>query len=361
MKIANRLQKLRQKLIDQEIDAILISEPHNRHYLSGFDGSAGFLVITRQKAVLATDFRYTEQGRMQAPDFDIFRITGDMAEWLPRLLAELELTRLGFEAEHITFAQHRQLNNIADKTASRLTLVPVSGLVESLRAIKDPEEIELITRAVAMADAAYEYIESKIQTGRTEKEIAWELEKFLRENGSQPIPFGVIVASGPNAALPHAKPTSRTIAPGVPVTIDFGARVGGYASDLTRTMCLGNGDDTFNKVYDTIRKAQLAAIDKVKSGMTGEEADRLARSVIEEAGYGERFGHGLGHGIGLAAHEQPTLAPNSSTPLADGMVFTIEPGIYLTGWGGVRIEDVVIMENGKARVMSKARRNRDDK
>ena len=232
--------------------------------------------------------------------------------------------------------------------------------MESLRAVKEPEEIELIKKAVEIADAAFEYIEGIIQAGMTEKHVAWEIEKFLRENGSQAVPFEIIVASGPNSALPHAKPSERVINPGEPVVIDMGAKFDGYASDLTRTICLGTPDDTFKKVYDIVLDAQLAAMSIIKEGMTGQQADSSARTVIEQAGYGEAFGHGLGHGVGLATHELPRLGPNSTEPLTSGMVFTIEPGIYLPGWGGVRIEDTVMMENGKVRVISKARKARYD-
>ena len=354
MKISNRLQRLCQRLAEKEIDGILVSQPENRYYLSGFDGSAGFLLITPQNKILATDFRYIEQAQRQAPDYKIFPISGGILNWLPGLVADLGLKRLGFEAGHITFALHQQLTDILKP--SRLKLVPQDGLIESLRVIKEPEEIELITKAVEITDNALEYIEDRIHIGMSEKEVAWEIEKFLRENGSEPIPFDIIVASGPNSALPHAKPSSRTIQPGEPVIIDIGARVGGYSSDLSRTICLGTADDTFNKVYDTVLKAQLAAIAAIKKGMTGGEIDDVARMAIKQAGYGEAFGHGLGHGIGLAPHEQPRLGPNSPDKLAAGMVFTIEPGIYLTGWGGVRIEDVVVMEEGKIRIISKARK-----
>ena len=356
LKIGNRIQKLRQGLSEKEIDSIFISQPENRCYLSGFDGSSGFLLITAQNTILATDFRYIEQAKSQAPDYKIFRVTDDVGKWFPELIAELDIKRLGFEAEHITFAMHRQLCDILNKGESQSKLVPVDGMVESLRAIKEPEEIELITKAAEITDAAIEYAQDKIHTGMVEREVAWEIEKFLRENGSETIPFDVIVASGPNSALPHAKPTARAIHTGEPVIIDIGARVGGYSSDLSRTICLGTPDDTFNKVYDAILGAQLAAMAIIKEGMTGSEADNLARIIIEQAGYGEAFGHGLGHGIGLAPHEQPRLGPNSSECLADSMVFTIEPGIYLEGWGGVRIEDLVVMENGKVREISKAKK-----
>ncbi|MFC1865065.1 M24 family metallopeptidase [Chloroflexota bacterium] len=353
-KTANRLQKLRRSLVEKEIDAILVSQPENRYYLSGFDGSSGYLLITPQNQVLATDFRYTEQAGAQAPDYRIFQITNDTSDWFPRLVAELDLSKLGFETGHVTFTMYRQLSDILNKAQSRLKLTPVDGLVESLRATKEPEEIELITEAGEISDKAFEYIKDMVHVGMTEKEVAWEIEKFMRENGSQALPFDVIVASGPNSALPHARPSQRKINSGEPVVIDIGAMVGGYSSDLTRTICLGTPDDTFKKVYDTVLGAQLAAMAIIKEGMSGNEADSLARTVIEEAGYSEAFGHALGHGVGLAPHEQPRLGPNSTELLTSGMVFTIEPGIYLTGWGGVRIEDMAVMENGKIRVISKA-------
>ncbi len=356
MKVSNRLKRLRQKLTEKEIDAILISQPENRYYLSGFAGSAGYLLITPQDTVLATDFRYLEQAGTQAPDYRIFQITNNTSEWFPRLVAELNLSRLGFESGHITFAMYQQLSDILKKAHLRLQLVPVEGLVESLRTIKEPEEIELITKAAEITDRAFAYIEAIIHIGMTEQELAWEIEKFQRENGSQVLPFDIIVASGPNAALPHAKPSPRQINSGEPVLIDMGARVGGYSSDLSRTICLGSPDDTFRKVHNTVLEAQLAAIAAIKEGMSGAEADSLARTVIEQAGYDEAFGHSLGHGVGLAEHEQPRLGPSSTDLLTSGMVFSIEPGIYLAKWGGVRIEDLAVIENGKVTLISKARK-----
>ena len=354
MEISNRLQRLRQKLAEKEVDAIFVSQPENRYYLSGFDGSAGFLLITSQKAILATDFRYVEQAKAQAPEYEIFQITNDITDWFPKLIAGLSLRKLGFEAGHITFAMHRQLNDILNKLP--LKIVPLDGLVESLRVVKEPEEIELITKAAEIGDKAFAYIEGIIHAGMSEKEAAWEIEKFLRENGSQTVPFDIIVASGPNSALPHAKPSQRSIQSGEPIVIDIGARLKGYSSDLSRTICLGTFDDTFKKVYDIVLGAQLTATAIIKEGMTGGQVDSLAREVIEQAGYAEAFGHALGHGIGLVPHESPHLGPGSTEALTSGMVFTIEPGIYLPGWGGVRIEDIVVMENGKARIISRARK-----
>jgi len=360
MKIDNRLQKLRQRLAEKNIDAILISQPENRYYLSGFNGTAGFLLITAERAVLATDFRYIEQAGAQAPGYDIFQIKNSLADWFPGLVDGLSLKRLGFEAGNVTFALHHQLRDILNAKQIPLKLVPVNGLVESLRAIKEPGEIERIEKAAGVSDAACRHIEEVVQTGMTEKHVAWEIEKFLRENGSQAVPFDIIVASGPNSALPHARPSERAIKSGEPIVLDLGARFDGYASDLSRTICLGTPDDAFKKVYHTVLDAQLTAVSIINEGMTGEQADSSARTVIERAGYGENFGHALGHGIGLAPHEAPRLGPGSAEPLTSGMVFTVEPGIYLPGWGGVRIEDTVTMENGKARLISKARKVKYD-
>jgi Xaa-Pro aminopeptidase len=355
--INSRLQKLRPQFEEKKIDAIIISQPENRCYLSGFNGSAGYLVITAKKAILATDFRYIEQARRQAPEYEIFQTVGDMKDWFPGLVSDLNVKQPGFEAEHISFSLYRRLNDIMNKPKPELKLVPVDGLVESLRAIKEPGEVEFIARAAEISDYAFESIIDTIHVGMTEQEVAWEIEKNMREHGSQNIPFEIIVASGPNAALPHAKPSPRAIQPGEPIVIDIGARCEGYASDLSRTICLGTPDARFNKIYDIVLGAQLAAMALIKKDMSGGDVDMLARTVIEEAGYGKSFGHGLGHGVGLAPHELPRLGPGSADRITDGMVFTIEPGIYLNDWGGVRIEDLMVMENGKIRILSKARKD----
>ena len=356
MKVSNRLQRLRQGLAEKDIDAILISQPENMYYLSGFNGSSGYLLITPQNMILATDFRYLEQAKRHAHDCEIFQISGNIAGWFLGLVAELDLRRLGFEARHITSALYQQLADTLNRAGTKIWLVPTDGLVECLRAIKEPEEIELITKASAISDRAMEYIEGIIHAGMSEQEAAWEIEKFLREQGSAPLPFDIIVAVGSNSALPHAEPSPRKIHLREPVIIDIGARIGGYSSDLSRTICLGTPSDTFNKVYDTVLEAQRTALAIIREGMSCHQADSVARTVIKQAGYGEAFGHGLGHGLGLAAHESPRLGPHSPEHLVGGMVFTIEPGIYLTGWGGIRIEDLVIIENGKLRAITKAKK-----
>lgn len=356
LNITNRLKKLRQTLAEKELDGIFISQPQNRYYLSGFNGSAGYLLITPKDTILATDFRYYEQVKEQAPHYRLFQMTGPVADWFPRLAGEVNVDKLGFEAGDITFNLYRSLSEALGKARLPLQLIPQEGLVEAIRAVKEPEEIEFITRAVQITDWAFEYIEGIITPGMTELAVAWELEKFQREQGSQSLPFDVIVASGPNAALPHHKPCERQIQAGEPIVIDMGAKIEGYASDFTRTLCLGEPDATFKKIYDIVLGAQLAAIALIKEGMSGAEADDFARTVIKEAGYGDMFGHSLGHGVGLAEHEQPRLGPNSTDTLTSGMVFSIEPGIYLPGWGGVRIEDLAVIENGSLRVLTKSRK-----
>jgi len=356
LKANNRLQRLRQRLAELELDAIFVSQSENRRYLSGFDGSAGYLLITGKDAIIATDFRYVEQVKQQSPDYRLFQIFGDMVDWFPELLAGLWGGKLGFESRHMSLAMYRQMGDIMKKLESPPKLVPLEGLVESLRAIKDAEEIELMTQAADISDRAFQHIEEVIKAGMNEKEVAWQVERYMREHGSQAVPFDVIVASGPNAAMPHARPSEKVIQEGEPVLMDIGARINGYSSDLTRTICLGQPDDEFKKIYDTVLGAQLTALELVKEGMTGEQADSLARTVISEAGYADAFGHALGHGVGLAAHEAPRLGPGSVEKLVSGMAFTIEPGIYLPDWGGVRIEDLVALESGKLRVLSKARK-----
>jgi Xaa-Pro aminopeptidase len=228
--------------------------------------------------------------------------------------------------------------------------------VEKIRMIKEPEEVGLITQAIAISDEAMDEVATAIKPGMTEAQVAWEIEINMRTSGSQALPFEVIVAAGPNAALPHAKPSDYVIQSGQPVMIDIGARVQGYGSDLSRTICAGEPDDTFKKVYTAVKDAQKAAIAGGVEGMTGAQVDKLARDIIEKAGYSDKFSHSLGHGLGLAPHERPHVSARSEDVLKNGMVFTIEPGVYLSGWGGVRIEDTVIMENGRIRVLSQARK-----
>jgi Xaa-Pro aminopeptidase len=354
--MTDRLQRVRGALVEREIDAAFISNPRNRRYLSGFTGSAGYLLITAVDAAIATDFRYYEQSAAQAPAFRLYKTVGGLDAWVPGLLAGLGGQKLGFESGDMTLATHDQLKKIVAglPEAERPQLVPTSNLVEALRLIKEPGEVEALQRAVDLGDAAFTHVAERVEPGWTEKHVAWEIERYIREHGGDGLSFDTIVAGGPWGAMPHAYPRDRKLEPGEGVVIDMGCDVGGYMSDLTRTICLGKPDDQFRKIYDIVLTAQLTAEEMVRPGMAGEQAHMIAHSVIEASGYGETFGHGLGHGIGLEVHEAPRLGRTSTDELKDDMVFTIEPGIYITGWGGVRIEDVVVLEHGRARVMSRA-------
>jgi Xaa-Pro aminopeptidase len=356
MDYKSRLKSLRQKFNSQGIDALWVSQPDNLYYLSGCEGLEGYLLITESQSIMVTDFRYIEQAERQSPHCNVFRTAGKMADWLPRCFAGSPCRRLGFESSHLPFAAYNQIAGILEKDQINVELVPVEGLVDSLRTVKEPDEIKNIQRAARITDAVYDHVDKILHPGMTEKELAWEIEKFMRDNGSQPVPFELIVAAGPNSALPHAKPSDYVIQAGQPIVIDIGSKVNYYGSDLTRTVCIGTPDDTYRKVYNIVLEAQLTAIAQIKPGMTGSEADAVARRVIAQAGYGEAFGHSLGHGIGLVTHEKPTLSPNSTEVLTEGMVFTVEPGIYISGWGGVRIEDDVVIENNKLRVISSAKK-----
>ncbi len=350
-----RLRKLRKLIAEKGLDALLISQPENLRYLCGFTGS-GWLLISQRNAILALDFLYVEQAKGESPDFEIVQIKQDLHYWLPGLVFDLGWHKFGFEANLISYDGYQKLSEAITSKQMNLELVPTTGIVERLRSIKELEELVLITKAVELADAAFQQAKALVRPGITEKEVAWEIEKILRQKGSEGIPFEIIVASGPNSALPHARPTDKAICAGEPVIIDMGARINGYCSDLSRTLFLGRPNKTFQEIYDIVLKAQATAMERTKSEMAASEADQLARTVIQQAGYGDAFGHGLGHGVGLAVHEFPRLGLSSSDSLADGMVFTIEPGIYLAGQGGVRIEDMVVLENGKARVITKATR-----
>ena len=362
-----RLTKLRAKMAEVSLDGLLVSAPvedifknvgANRRYLSGFTGSVGTLLISPEAALIAVDFRYYEQAQREAPDFTLFPATGPLSAWFASLVGTAGLTgkKLGFQAGDFTVATYQTMTKAvkAMPAPDRPKLLAVPPLVEQLRAIKDAEEVAALQRAVDLADEAFEAVARRIEPGWTETQVAWEIEKHVREHGGG-LAFESIVAAGPWSAMPHAYPRAdKRIEAGEPIVIDMGARVDGYCSDLSRTIILGKADSQFDKIYDVVLAAQEAGEALIRAGMSGDEAHLTAHNVIAEAGYGENFGHGLGHGVGLQVHETPRLARTSTDVLADGMVFTVEPGIYISGWGGVRIEDMVVMENGRPRVLSHA-------
>jgi len=356
--VAQRLERLRQQLAEKSLNAILLTQPENCRYISGFTGSSGpaaTLLVSQDSAVLATDFIHFEQAKQEAPDFDIITVNSFPQRFTHLLSSNGKLGKVGFEANVLSVAEFRRLSEEADK--ARVELVPTEEILDCLRAVKGEDEVSCILRAAFIADTAIDYMVGEIHSGMTEKEVAWEIEKYIRENGSEPIPFDIIVASGPNAALPHAKATDRPISHGEPIILDIGERWKGYCSDLIRTLCLGPRGERFQAIYDVVLQAQLSALDGIGAGMTGAQADGIARGVIDQGGYKDAFGHGLGHGVGLAVHERPRVSLNSADVIQENMVFTVEPAIYIVGWGGVRIEDTVVIRNGKVQPLTKAAKN----
>jgi Xaa-Pro aminopeptidase len=346
-----RIETVRTLLDKWEVDAMLIGSPHNRRWLSGFTGSFGWLLVSAEKAILGTDFRYVEQAGRQTPEFDLFKwVRADgLDAWRQFLGRE---TRIGIESQYITLADYatmQQLDGVAWK--------PLAMTVEPLRDVKDSAEIEQIRAAAAITDFAMAQVHRLAQPGVTERELAWQLEKIMREHGADGLAFETIVASGPNGALPHHRPTDRKLQIGDNITIDMGARLDGYHSDMTRAFYLGDEpDEQFWTIYNLVLSAQQNVLDHLKAGLTGAETDALARDVIAKAGYGANFGHGLGHGVGLFIHEGPRLAATENGVIPAGAAVTVEPGVYIPGWGGVRIEDLVIVTQDGIEVLSKCQK-----
>jgi Xaa-Pro aminopeptidase len=349
-----RLARLRELVAEAGLDGMLITEPENRRYLSGFTGSAGVLIITAEWQAIATDFRYYEQVRAQCPDWNLIEVGYDFDSRMLDVLRALKLgaRSVGFEADHVSVDQY---NHWVRALKGRIKLVHTTHFVGDLRMSKDEEELQAVKRAVALADEALAYIYDWMQPGMTEKQVAWELECYMRTHGASALSFEIILASGPNGALPHTRSGDRVIQAGEPVVMDLGCVVDGYCSDVTRTVCLGEPkDDRYLKVWNLVLEAQEAAEAGLRAGITGVEGDKLARDVIGGAGYGDYFGHGLGHGVGLAIHEDPRLGFTYPGEVPAGAVVTVEPGVYLPGWGGVRIEDMVVMREGGVEILTGA-------
>ncbi|MBM7855474.1 Xaa-Pro aminopeptidase [Desulfohalotomaculum tongense] len=352
--MSDRVKKLQQILDRYNIEAMLISKPENRRYISGFTGSAGTLLIDKQNAYLFTDFRYVEQVKEQCPGFKVIQIGDDFYQKLLHLLQKSGVSRLGFETHYVTYESY-------DKMAGELSgvqLVPVKDIAEELRLIKNSEELQLIEKAVDITDRAYSEMLQLVKTGMTEKELALELEFIMRRLGAQGRAFDFIVASGPRGALPHGVASDRVIQPGDMVTIDCGAVYKGYHSDMTRNFVLGKADEKQQEIYNIVLEAQVAGIEAVRPGVPAASVDLAARGVIERYGYAQNFGHGTGHGVGLAIHEGPRISfQEQELILKPGMVLTVEPGIYLPGWGGVRIEDIVLVTENGCRILTKTPKN----
>ncbi|PPA71382.1 M24 family metallopeptidase [Jeotgalibacillus proteolyticus] len=334
----SKVDQLREQLAKHNIDGLMITSTYNRKYITNFTGSAGIAVISQDEALFITDFRYTEQAASQAQGFDIVQHKGPIHEEVASQVERLGIKRLGFEQDHVVFGMFKQYDQ-----AVNTELVPVSGVIEKLRLIKTESEIKILKEAADIADAAFKHILDFIQPGKTELEVSNELEFFMRNAGAQSSSFDIIVASGERSALPHGVASGKTIQTGDFVTMDYGALHKGYVSDLTRTVAVGSPSDKLKEIYQVTLDAQLLAMDNVRPGLTGKEADAIARDYITSKGYGDYFGHSLGHGIGLEVHEGPGLSVRSEAKLLENMVVTVEPGIYIPGLGGVRIEDDTLL------------------
>ena len=358
-----RVERLRAAMREQNLDAFLVTNPENRRYLSGFTGhdsgadSAGTLLVTLDAMALITDGRYSEQAEHECPGLRIILREGEFTAKAAEAILETGAGRVAFEATHVTVALRDDLAAALTEKAGEKPapeLMATRKVVEPLRAVKDADELAAIERAVAITDETFSYICGWLRAGMTEKQVAQEIERHMLELGADGLAFESIVASGPNAALPHAVPTDRAIQLGEPVTFDIGSRYAGYCSDMTRTVCLGEPGDQARALYDLVLRAQEACEAGLRPGLTGQQADALARDVIAAAGHEEQFSHGLGHGVGLEIHEAPRLSKfaKDDQVLEPGMVITVEPGVYLAGQLGVRIEDTAVVTEEGIRVLT---------
>lgn len=344
-----RTTKLLSLLEEQALDAMIIVNPSNRQYLSYFTGSAGVLYISPKRQILLTDFRYIEQANKQCPDY---QVQNHQAKGLLPLLKELmdqdQVKTIGIESNSVTYAEYQAYK----KAFGEIIIKGTKDLVEGLRQIKDPQEIECLKKAQSIGDLAFTnviaFIKDNYQKGITENQIALELEVSMRKNGAQGTSFSSIVAAGPKSSLPHAVPGDVTLKEGDFVVMDFGCVYNGYCSDMTRTIVIGQPTAKHLEIYNTVLLANEEALKAIRPGKTGKEIDAVARDIIKEAGYGDYFGHGLGHSVGIDIHENPRLSLADDTVLEAGMVVTVEPGIYIPDFGGVRIEDLVVITEGAA-------------
>ena len=345
-----RIEKIREIIADSEFDSLLIDSDVNRFYLTNFTGSAGRVLFTPENEYFITDFRYTEQAGEQTEGFEIIELNQDIVQSINDILEKDGTKKLGFESKTVTYYQHSQY----DKKLKNIELIPTEDLVKDIRMVKDEYEIEMIKKAIEISDKAFEHILDFIEPGMTEKEVALELETYQKKLGGSKNAFDFIVASGKRSSMPHGVASDKVIKENELITLDFGTFYKGYCSDITRTFVLGKATEKQKEIYNIVLEAQLAVIDKIKAGMSGVEADKIARDIIKEAGYGDNFGHGLGHGIGVQVHEGPTASYKSEDTIIENSVVTDEPGIYIKGWGGVRIEDDLLITKDGCEVLNSA-------
>lgn len=345
-------------LHERQLDALLVSQPENRRYLSGYTApdhgiqeSSGFLLIPQEgEPWLLTDSRFTLQAEAEAAGFHLHVYRRGLLEALETVLPQLKVQVLGFEADYFLYSTHARLMELAEKLT--VQLVATTNLVEELRVVKTAAELDLMRASTRLNEQVFQQVYGRIAPGRSEREIARLIENTMLELGAERPSFDTIVAFGENAAKPHAVPGERKLRPGETILIDMGLVLHGYCSDMSRTFMLGTPDALFIERLRLVRAAQKAAIAAIRAGVTGTQVDEAARKVLSEGGYGEAFGHGLGHGVGLAVHEAPRLSPHGNAPLQAGMVVTVEPGLYLADWGGIRLENMVIVTEEGCKVLN---------
>lgn len=345
-----RVVNIRKAIVKNNLDGMLFTNLPNIRYLVGYSGSSGVLWITPKQVIFLTDFRYKEQSAREVKNARTVIVVNGLLDDLVKLPEFVKARKIGFEEQTMTYIQYRKLQ----KESRGKKLVPVSGMAEKLRQAKNTEEIVKIARASQIADQAFSRILKFIKPGVSEKLIAAELDHTLKILGSSNPSFDSIVGSGPNGALPHAQPGDRKVRKGDFIVLDFGAIYQGYHSDMTRTICIGKPSAKHFEVYNKVLEAQAVGLKSVRAGIKGKEVDQAVRRIIADAGYGEYYGHGLGHGVGLEVHEGPNMGMRTENILPENSIVTVEPGIYLPGWGGVRIEDLVVVKNGSCRVLSKS-------
>lgn len=346
-----RVEKLRRLMAEKEIDAALVTGLHNVRYYTGFTGDESMALIDGTHAVFLTDFRYTEQAEGECKGFTVVEPEAAAPfATVDRLCKEWDVKRLWAEEENISWSRYNKMR----AAMGGIGIVPNDGAIKSVRVLKEPGEIEAIKKAQEIAELGFSHLLDFIEPGMTEREVALELEFFTRREGSEGMAFPSIIAAGPHGAMPHAQLSDQVIGDGDMIVMDFGCVWQGYHSDMTRTVVMGKATDEMKKVYDIVRKAQQAALEGLRDGVGEVEGDKIARDIIGNAGYGKQFGHGLGHGVGLEIHEEPRLSPLAKSVLKEGMVVTVEPGIYLPRKFGVRIEDFVVIKKDGITNLTKA-------
>ena len=358
--IENRLNFFRKSCSQHQIDTFMVLIEENRRYLSGFTGedtqfdeSAGALLITDTQLLLTTDSRFETQARMEAPLYDIYTYKSGLIKALPDLLKRFETKKLGFESQRISYQNYTKITEQLKSDLPAVELVPTENIIEDQRVLKELDEIEIIRKALLIAENIFKDFSNTLRPGITEKEAAWAMEKGMREGGADMLSFPVIVAAGENSALPHAIPSNRLMQRGEPILFDWGVRFNGYCSDISRTLFLDTIDKNFQKVYQAVFDAQQMSIDAIKPGVSSKSVDAVARNHIDKKGFKDKFGHGLGHGVGLSVHEAPRLSPLKDDTLEPGMIITVEPGIYLPGQGGVRLENMIRVKEDGAEVLNR--------